>query len=175
MKKNIENNSGLLKGVNSFKNEFLSLPNIATDAIVYKRINKNDEFKNDLSNYKVLLIKRKFDPYKNKYAFPGGFVDYNEDPKDGCLRELLEEASITGYNSKIFTVKSDPKRDPRKHVISLIYSVEVSEDSIPKENDDALTAKYYNLNEILVEKEDFAFDHYEILVEYITKELKIKI
>lgn len=175
MKKNNDLCNNLYKSFNSFKNEFLTLPNIATDAIVYKKISNDEELKHDVSNYNILLIKRKYDPHKNKYAFPGGFVDYNEDPNEGCLRELLEEASITGFNSKIFTVKSDPKRDPRKHIVSFIYSVEVSEDAVPQANDDALTAKYYNLKDIINQKDNFAFDHYEILLEYITKEMKIKL
>jgi ADP-ribose pyrophosphatase YjhB (NUDIX family) len=29
-------------------------------------------------------------------ALPGGFVDYNEDPKDSCLRELKEECNLDG-------------------------------------------------------------------------------
>ncbi len=44
------------------------------------------------------MIKRGREPYKNCYAFPGGFVDYNEDPKESCLRELKEECNLDGKN-----------------------------------------------------------------------------
>lgn len=131
-------------------------PNVATDALVIK---DNDE---------ILLIERKNNPFQGKFALPGGFVDYNEDPKDGCLRELLEEASIYGSESKLISVRSDPNRDPRGHCISFVYLVEVSKDQIPKGADDALSARFYNINEVMNSgKEGFAFDHYEIIDSYI--------
>ena len=60
---------------------------------------------------------------KGSLAFPGGFVDYNEDPDDACLRELKEECNIEGYEPKLVTVAGNPKRDPRKHIISIVYHV----------------------------------------------------
>ncbi len=58
-------------------------PSLTVDAIVTKYIKKNKE--NRLS---ILLITRGRDPFKGHYAFPGGFVDYGEDPEDACVREL---------------------------------------------------------------------------------------
>jgi len=161
-----------IKEINKNK---ISLPNIATDAIVIK---KNREFQNcnklEKDMISILLIERKNNPYKNALAFPGGFVDYNENPEEGCLRELLEEACIKGFNSKIFTMKSDPKRDPRKHVVSFIYSVEVTEDSVPEAADDALSARFYDLYEVFIKGNSaFAFDHWEILNDFIKKELNL--
>lgn len=140
-----------------------SRPNIATDAIVIKKVE---------SSIKILLVVRKYDPFKGKFALPGGFLDYNEDPQQGCLRELMEETNITGYSSSLFTVKSDPTRDPRKHILSLIYAVNVSEDSIPEGKDDALSAHFYDLDEILSNgPEEFAFDHHSIISEYKSSKL----
>jgi 8-oxo-dGTP diphosphatase len=70
------------------------------------------------------------------------------------------------------TVKSDPKRDPRKHIISLVYLVTVDPDAQPKGGDDATDASFYDLKEILKNKERIAFDHYEILLELVDKKLK---
>ena len=44
------------------------------------------------------MIRRKNDPFKGFLAFPGGFIDEGEDPKDACLRELKEECGILGKN-----------------------------------------------------------------------------
>lgn len=140
-----------------------SRPNIATDAIVIKKVD---------SKAKILLVVRKYDPFKGRYALPGGFLDYNEDPQQGCLRELMEETNITGYSSSLFTVKSDPLRDPRKHILSLVYEVNVSEDSIPEGKDDALSAHFYDLEEVLSNGIDhFAFDHFNIISEYKSAKL----
>ena len=42
----------------------------------------------------VLLIKRKFSPFKNFFALPGGFVDVGETVEEACVREMKEETSI---------------------------------------------------------------------------------
>lgn len=70
------------------------------------------------------------------------------------------------------TVKSDPKRDPRKHIVSLVYLVQVDPDAQPKGGDDATDASFYDLKEILKKKDGLAFDHYEILQELVEKKLK---
>jgi 8-oxo-dGTP diphosphatase len=70
------------------------------------------------------------------------------------------------------TVKSKPDRDPRTHIVSIVYLVKVSEDAVPKAGDDAAAAEFYNLEDILeLDKEKFAFDHYEILKELTEKKL----
>ncbi len=68
-------------------------------------------------------------------------------------------------------MKSDPKRDPRKHIVSLVYLVQVSEDAQPKGGDDAKTAEFYDLKEILSKPSLLAFDHSEILKELVNKKL----
>jgi 8-oxo-dGTP diphosphatase len=47
------------------------------------------------------MIKRGHNPFKGCYAFPGGFVDYNEDPQVGCIRELKEECDLEGKNVEL--------------------------------------------------------------------------
>lgn len=54
--------------------------------------------------HEILLITRGNDPFKGSLAYPGGFVDYNEDPLDACLRELEEECGIKGTNQVLVTV-----------------------------------------------------------------------
>ena len=70
------------------------------------------------------------------------------------------------------TVKSDPNRDPRKHIVSIIYLVQVASDASPKAGDDAKDAKFYELRQILDSKDEIAFDHHEILRELIEKKFK---
>lgn len=135
-------------------------PSLASDAIVLRK--KNDRID-------ILLIKRGREPFKGKYAFPGGFVDYNEDPIEGCLRELKEETNLIGQKIELFTVRSKPDRDPRSHVVSLMYYVEVDSNSEPKAGDDAAHAQFYDLAEIVKQdKSEFSFDHYEVIQELVT-------
>ena len=60
-------------------------PSLTTDIAIFSIIEKN---------LKVLLIKRKNPPFQDKWAIPGGFVDYNEELETAAKRELKEETKI---------------------------------------------------------------------------------
>ena len=133
------------------------VPNVATDAIVVRPKPDNE------SLHDILLITRLRDPFVGCLAFPGGFVDYNEDPMVGCLRELDEECGIKGKSAKLVTVAGNPKRDPRKHIISIVYQIEMEDPTQEaKAGDDAASAQWYDLKEVWATR-DMAFDHKDIL------------
>ena len=129
----------------SFRN-----PSLAVDAICLRR---------DLGE--VLLIRRGLSPWKGKLAFPGGFVDYGENPETAALRELLEETGVEGWDPRVYAVKGNPGRDPRKHVVSIFYLVQTDEESVPEAGDDAAEAEWANVNSI--SSEDIAGDHFDII------------
>lgn len=142
------------------------IPSLTTDAIVLRK-HKNDDF------YDILLVTRGNDPYKDCLAFPGGFVDYGEDPKNGCIRELKEETELDGKDIELLTVRGNPKRDPRRHTVSIFYLVKVDPDAQPKGADDAKDAKFYDLKDIIEnQKERMAFDHYGVIEEMVQKKFK---
>lgn len=70
----------------------------------------------------VVLVKRKNDPYKGKWAMPGGFVEYGEKVEEAARREAEEETGLKISLEGIIGVFSDPERDPRGHVVSICYS-----------------------------------------------------
>ena len=143
-----------------------NVPNLATDALVIRK-HKNDEY------HDILLVTRGRPPFKGMLAFPGGFVEYGEDPINGCLRELKEETDLTGESIKLFTVRGDPKRDPRKHVVSIMYLVTVNENAAPKGGDDAKDAKFYELKDIYENySEKMSFDHYGVVKELVETQFK---
>ena len=76
-----------------------SEPSLAVDAICLR---------NNLAE--VLLIRRGRMPWKGKLAFPGGFVDYGENPETAALRELREECGIDGRDPQLYAVKGRPDR-----------------------------------------------------------------
>jgi len=111
----------------------------------------------------IVLIYRKNDPIM--WALPGGFVDYGETVEEAALREAYEETNLKVYNLKQFHVYSDPKRDPRKHTLSVVFIGEA--EGIPKPSDDAAEAKIFNKNEI---PEKLAFDHKKIVHDFFKLE-----
>ena len=71
------------------------------------------------------------------------------------------------------TVRGDPKRDPSRHVVTIVYLVNVDPDSQPKGGDDAKDAKFYDLKDIIKnQKDNMSFDHFSIIEEVVQKKFK---
>ncbi len=123
---------------------------------------------NDL---KVLLIRRAQEPFKNKWALPGGFVEMDESLEEAAARELKEEASVSDvYLEQLYTF-GDPNRDPRGRVISVAYFalVDASRQNI-RAADDAAEAQWHSV----FKPPKLAFDHRKIL-DYAVWRLRNKI
>lgn len=121
--------------------ELRNCPKLATDAICI-RTNPQTQKK------EMLLITRKKNPSIGCFALPGGHVEYGEDPLECVVRELEEETGIKGRNAKLYSVRGKPDRDPRYHVVSIIYWVEIDDNVIPIGADDAATAAFYEVDYI---------------------------
>mgnify|MGYP001579134047 CR=1 FL=1 len=111
----------------------------------------------------VLFIKRKNPPYKGRYAFPGGFLNPGkEDIQQAAVREVREETGLKINKDflQMADVRTDPKRDPRDHVIDIrfIYILGPSEDAQEaKAADDAESLKWVRFNDL--SGISLAFDH----------------
>lgn len=127
----------------------LKTPYLAVDAII-----KTDD-------NKIVLIERKFAPLG--LAFPGGFVDYGESCEDAIRREVREETGLEFCIKKLVGVYSDPKRDLRQHVVSVVYCGKGTGDL--KAGDDAKEAKAFSVSELLNDIV-LVFDHHKILMDY---------
>lgn len=126
-------------------------PALTTDIIIFSKIEEK---------IKVLLIKRKYDPFKDCWAIPGGFVEYNEELEDSAKRELQEETGISGVIIEQLGAFGRVGRDPRGRTVSIVYyaCVNASELNI-KAQDDAKEAQWFNIQEL----PKLAFDHSEIM------------
>ena|SRR5215472_12818410 len=108
----------------------------------------------------VLLIRRKNPPFQGLLALPGGFVEVGETTEAAALRELKEETGIDGFAPRLVGVYSDPKRDPRHHVIGIVYLVQAKSYDV-KAGDDAAAAEFV----AYWQREPLAFDHQQILAD----------
>ena len=111
----------------------------------------------------VLLIQRKHPPMQGAWALPGGFVDRGEDPIQAAVRELEEETGLTGTNPRLLMVMGDPERDPRKHIVSVVYEIDVVSDQLPTAGDDAADAKFWTIETVFSGELTLAGDHLQIL------------
>ena len=115
----------------------------------------------------VLLIQRGNEPWKGAWALPGGFVDYGEDPRVAVLRELQEETGLTGQIVRLLDAKGDPARDPRKHIVSIVYLIEAEGE--PVGGDDAADARFWPIELVLDGELPIAGDHMDILRDWLSE------
>ena len=126
-------------------------PAVTIDCILFTKENRNQE---------VLLIQRKFPPFQNYWAFPGGFVDMNETLEHAIVRELEEETGITKIELNQLQAFSEIDRDPRQRTISIVfYAFVKKEDCKIQAGSDAKNVKWFFLQNIPC----LAFDHDKIL------------
>jgi 8-oxo-dGTP diphosphatase len=72
---------------------------------------------------RLLLIRRKNELYKARYAFPGGFVELGETTEAAALRELKEETGLDAEDPRLSGVCSKPDRDPPSSLHQCCLSV----------------------------------------------------
>lgn len=112
----------------------------------------------------LLLVKRKNYPFKNQFALPGGFVNEGETIEDAIVREVYEETSLVVHPIDILGVYSDPTRDPRGHIMSVVFIVLVIR-GIPTAGDDAQEISWIPINKI--DEIEIAFDHKLLIHDYL--------
>ena len=105
----------------------------------------------------IVLIKRKIE---GLWALPGGHVDLDESCESAASREAKEETNLDIRFIRQFHTYSDPKRDPRNHVITTVFVAEGNGEL--KAGDDATDVRVCNLDK----PPKLAFDHNRILMDY---------
>ena len=112
----------------------------------------------DKGGLSVLLVQRGSEPYKGCWAFPGGFLNMDEDAETGAKRELNEETGFVTETIEQFGTFSSVNRDPRGRVITIAFYALVQKGSV-KGGDDAADACWFPIDRI----PRLAFDHDEVL------------
>jgi ADP-ribose pyrophosphatase YjhB (NUDIX family) len=94
----------------------------------------------------VLLVKRRFEPYKEQWVIPAGFIEYNEDVREAAVREIMEETGLQVVLDRLYSVASCFD-DPRGNAILVLYTGHVSGGSL-KAGDDAEEVAFIPLDDL---------------------------
>lgn len=124
-------------------------PSVTTDCVI---------FGFDGVRIKVLLIERGVEPFKGKWALPGGFMKIDESADECARRELEEETGLKAASVEQFHTFTDVNRDPRERVITVAYYALVKLSEVCG-GDDASKAQWFSEEDI----PSLAFDHDRIM------------
>ncbi len=124
-------------------------PAVAVDIVLL-------HWQTDLS---ILLIQRKNPPFANTWALPGGFVEPEETAATAAWRELQEETTLSVEKLTLFGEFSQPNRDPRTRVLSLVFTALLGDLPPVAGQDDAQAAAWLKVSAL----PPLAFDHGEMI------------
>lgn len=117
----------------------------------------------------LLLVRRGSEPFKGRWALPGGFMDMDETLEECARRELREETglSLTGPLVEVGSF-STVDRDPRGRTVTVAYATKAPICAVSG-GDDACEARWKRLaatdpdNALFPIGLELAFDHNAIV------------
>lgn len=123
---------------------------VTVDSVVFCNVN---------NSFKVLLVKRKNDPFEGQWALPGGFIEETENLEEAVRRELMEETGVKVKTVEQVKAFGKPGRDPRGRTISIAFLSQINCEEELKAGDDAAEASWFEVDNL----PQLAFDHVEII------------
>ncbi|MDQ0107282.1 ADP-ribose pyrophosphatase YjhB, NUDIX family [Chitinophaga terrae (ex Kim and Jung 2007)] len=113
----------------------------------------------DGEKLKLLLIKRGFEPQKNKWSLMGGFVQPGEGLEAAAARILHKLTGLEGvYMEQLFAF-GEPERDPVERTISVTYFALIDINQYVQQLTDEYKAEWVDLDSL----PDLIFDHMEMV------------
>ena len=105
----------------------------------------------------VVLIRRGSEPFRGRWALPGGFVEVGETVEEAADREAAEETGLAVEVARLVGVYSDPERDPRGHNVSVAFIARVLSGELSAGTDASEVAV------VDPDSVELAFDHRKII------------
>lgn len=131
-----------------------------------------------IKNGHILVITRKLDPGKGKFALPGGFLKINQRAYDSAVAELYEETSIDVSKQLLkasvvdYFMEDDPNRGDRCRTITHVFYYNLKfKGPLPnvKPGDDAELALWLPLATLPELEDRFYDDHYQLIQRFVSK------
>lgn len=102
-----------------------------------------------IDNNNVLLAKRKYEPKKDFWNLPGGFLEYGEDPIKGVKREIKEELCVNIKVLDILGIFIDkyPYFKDNLYTLNIIYLTKIIQGTL-KPCSDTKELKWFAYNKL---------------------------
>ena len=113
----------------------------------------------DGAKLKLLLIKRGFEPEKNKWSLMGGFVQPSENSLESAKRVLKQLTGLSGVYLEELRAFSNPDRDPEERILSLAYFALIDINQYQKQLSNDYQAEWFELDQIPA----LIFDHNDMV------------
>jgi 8-oxo-dGTP diphosphatase len=118
----------------------------------------------------VLLIQRGYEPFKDQWAMPGGFIRLSEPLDEAAKRVLYEKTHVKDvYLEQLYTF-GDPGRYPNARVITVSYFALIRSDDIQLSHESDANIQQVNWHPVY-NLPALAYDHKEI-IEHALKRLR---
>lgn len=94
----------------------------------------------------VLLVKRRYEPYRGKWVIPSGFIEYDEEMRSAAVREVAEE---TGFEVELTGLHAAEScfDDPRGNTILVLFTGRITGGEL-EAGDDAEDAAFFPLDRL---------------------------
>lgn len=111
----------------------------------------------------VLLVLRRYEPFKGLWALPGGHVEPTETCFEAARRELMEETGIYARDLHEIGVFDGIGRDPRGRAFSVAFSGWLGplDSHTAVGGDDAVDAQWWPVSAL---PHPLGFDHIEMIL-----------
>ena len=138
------------------------IPLVSVDIVIFTVVDRE---------LKVLLIKRRNDPFKHSWAIPVGFIHIGENLEDAAKRRLYEETRVETRFLRQMQTFGTPGRDPRARVVTVAYYALVSGEKVKLMADsNAEDVQWFGVHHL----PDLAFDHLDI-IRFAQRRLQIEL
>ncbi|WP_342083527.1 NUDIX hydrolase [Dyadobacter sp. OTU695] len=113
----------------------------------------------DGKDIKLLLIKRNFEPEKDKWSLMGGFLNADEDLADGAVRILYNLTGLKDIYVEQLETFGKANRDPGERTVSVVFFALIKID-----DHDSEAVKNHNASWISLDaRPKLIFDHEEMV------------
>ncbi len=106
---------------------------------------------------RVLLIRRGAEPARGRWDIPGGFLEENEAPKDGAVREIREELGLDLQAGDLKLVATSLNVQPGGTVLDILFEADEAalHGQEPRPGSDAASCRWFPVDDL---PDDLAFE-----------------